>query len=73
MKYQYELACREAGVDEEKLRAIRRVFDTDRKRLKRENETMNNKNIQVFHISAADGFLNSRVSLSRTLTLKSIN
>ena len=54
MKYQYELACREAGVDEEKLRAIRRVFDTDRKRLKRENEMIEKENYQVFHMSAVE-------------------
>ena len=34
MIYKYEMACREAGLSEEKIREIDRVFDSDKKKLK---------------------------------------
>jgi hypothetical protein len=35
MIYEYELACKEAGLSEEKIKEIRRMFDAEKKRLKR--------------------------------------
>lgn len=38
MNYKYEMACKEAGMREEDIQALRREFDNDYKRLSRENE-----------------------------------
>ena len=38
MIYEYELACKEAGLSEEKIKEIRRMFDAEKKRLKRRKE-----------------------------------
>lgn len=38
MIYKYEMACKEAGLNEEQTKAIRRVFDREKKQLKRMNE-----------------------------------
>ena len=35
MIYKYEMACREAGLSEENIREIDRMFDADKKKLKR--------------------------------------
>lgn len=35
MIYEYELACKEAGLSEEKIKEIRRMFDAEKKKLKR--------------------------------------
>lgn len=35
MIYEYERACKEAGLSEEKIKEIRRMFDAEKKRLKR--------------------------------------
>lgn len=40
MIYKYEMACREAGLNEEQTKAIRQVFDREQKRLKRRNEAL---------------------------------
>ena len=48
MIYKYELACREAGMSEEKIKEIRKIFDDEKKRLKREREYMAIHNIGVF-------------------------
>lgn len=50
MIYKYELACKEAGLNKEEIAEIRKVFDTDRKKLKRENEIIEKANIQYFSI-----------------------
>ncbi len=38
MRIEYERACRQAGLSEEKIREIRKVFDTDYKQMKREQK-----------------------------------
>ena len=38
MIYEYELACKEAGLSEEKIKEIRRMFDAEKKKLKRRKE-----------------------------------
>ena len=38
MNYKYEMACKEAGMREEDIQALRREFDADYKRLSRENK-----------------------------------
>ena len=37
MNWQYEKACKEAGLSEDRIREIRRIFDNDKKKLMREN------------------------------------
>ncbi len=54
MIYKYEIACREAGLSEEKIREIRQLFDNDKKKLKRENESMQKNEITYFNIFAVD-------------------
>ena len=39
MRIEYERACKEAGVPEETVKAIRRIFDADKKRMKWEKKT----------------------------------
>ena len=41
MRIEYERACKEAGLPEEKIKEIRRVFDADYKKLKRKKATKN--------------------------------
>ena len=48
MIYKYEIACREAGLSEEQTAEIRKVFDNDKKRLKRENQRMVEEEILCF-------------------------
>lgn len=38
MRIEYERACKQAGLPEEKIREIRKMFDTDYKRVKREKQ-----------------------------------
>lgn len=52
MIYKYEIACKEAGLNEEKIVEIRKVFDNDKKRLKREKQRMEEKDIHCFSIDA---------------------
>ena len=52
MNWEYELACREAGMSEEEIRNTRKIFDADRKALKRENELIEQQKIIVFSIDA---------------------
>ena len=40
MRIEYERACREAGTPEETVKAIRRMFDLDYKKLKQEKKTL---------------------------------
>ncbi|MBO4834541.1 MAG: hypothetical protein J5483_00355 [Lachnospiraceae bacterium] len=40
MNWKYEKACVEAGMSEERIKELRKMFDADRKRLKRENRSM---------------------------------
>lgn len=35
MIYKYEIACKEAGLSEERIKEIRKIFDDDKKKLKR--------------------------------------
>lgn len=39
MRIDYERACKEAGLPEETVKAIRRIFDADKKRMKWEKKT----------------------------------
>lgn len=38
MIYQYEMACKEAGMSEEAIKELRKMFDTDYKHVKRQKE-----------------------------------
>ena len=40
MYWKYEVACKEAGMSEEEVKKIRRIFDDDRKRLKYKDRIM---------------------------------
>ncbi len=51
MIYKYEMACRDAGLSEEKTAEIRRFFDAEQKRLKRKKKAMERNNITWFSIS----------------------
>lgn len=46
MLYKYEIACKNAGLNQEQINEIRKVFDVDRRRLKRENVKMEQENIR---------------------------
>lgn len=54
MIYQYEMACKEAGMSEEAIAEIRRMFDADYKKLKRLNNKLNDEDdsLTIFHLSA---------------------
>ena len=54
MIYKYEIACKEAGLSEETTEEIRKVFEYDRKRLKREQQRMLDENIRCFSIDAVE-------------------
>lgn len=54
MIYKYEMACKEAGLSEEKVVEIRRMFDNDKKKLKRENERMEKENIRYFSMNQVE-------------------
>lgn len=54
MLYCYEKACREAGMEEEKIRELRRGFDADYKRLKRENAEKDKIGYSVILLSALE-------------------
>lgn len=54
MIYKYEIACKEAGLSEEKIKEIRKVFDDDKKKLKRENACMVKQEITYFNIFDVD-------------------
>lgn len=54
MIYKYEMACQEAGLSEEKIKEIRQIFDTDKKKLKRENEAMEKYGITYHNIFDVD-------------------
>lgn len=44
MIYKYEMACREAGLNEEQIKEIDRVFDADKKKLKRKKNAQEEEN-----------------------------
>lgn len=48
----YEKACREAGLSEEEIRKIRRVFDGEAKRNKRDREAKEKEGIVITHLEA---------------------
>lgn len=52
MIYKYEIACKEAGLNEEKIVEIRKIFDNDKKRLKREKQRMLEEDIRYFSVDA---------------------
>ena len=52
MIYKYEIACREAGLNEEKIAEIRKFFDTEQKKLKRLNEKMENSGLFTVSVNA---------------------
>ena len=54
MLFWYEKACQEAGMEEEKIRELRRGFDADYKRLKRENAEKDKIGYSVILLSALE-------------------
>ena len=54
MLYKYELACKEAGLSEEQTAEIRRFFDAEKKRLKRDKEAREKAGITFSYIQATD-------------------
>lgn len=54
MIYKYEIACREAGLSEEKTEEIRKFFDAEQKKLKRLNEKMENSGLFTVSVNAID-------------------
>lgn len=48
MRYEYEKACMEAGLSEEKTKEIRKFFDAESKRLKRQRKIRERHEIEVF-------------------------
>ena len=56
MIYQYEKACEEAGMNEDAIAEIRRMFDADYKRLKRLNQRLEDEEdeLTILHPPAAE-------------------
>lgn len=55
MDWKYEKACKEAGCSAEQIRQIRKVFDEDRKKLKRENAYLEKQKMEIFSLSKDTG------------------
>lgn len=55
MLYKYELACREAGLTEEKTKEIRQMFDTEYKRLKRRKQRQKKYGISAISVTDMSG------------------
>ena len=54
MIYKYEMACKEAGLSEEQTAEIRRFFDAEKKRLKRDKEVREEEGITFSYIVTSD-------------------
>lgn len=54
MIYKYEIACKEAGLSEEKTAEIRKFFDAEQKKLKRRNEALAKSNIYYVSVNALE-------------------
>lgn len=54
MIYKYELACKEAGLSEEQTAEIRRFFDAEQKRLRRDKDAREREDITFSYIQSAD-------------------
>lgn len=54
MIYKYEMACKEAGLSEEQTAEIRRFFDAEKKRMKRDKEAREEAGITFSYIQSAD-------------------
>ena len=54
MIYKYEMACKEAGLSEEQTAKIRRFFDAEKKRMKRDKEAREEAGITFSYIQSAD-------------------
>ena len=55
MIYKYEMACKEAGLSEEQTAEIRRFFDAEKKRLKRDKKTREVEGITFSYVTNSDG------------------
>lgn len=54
MIYKYEMACKEAGLSEEQTAEIRRFFDAEKKRMKRDKDAREEAGITFSYIQSAD-------------------
>ena len=54
MIYKYEMACKEAGLSEEQTAEIRRFFDAEKKRMKRDKAAREEAGITFSYIQSAD-------------------
>lgn len=54
MIYKYEIACKEAGLNKEQINEIRKVFDVDRRKLRREQDRMEQENIRFGSVDDID-------------------
>lgn len=54
MIYKYEIACKKAGLSEEKTAEIRKFFDAEQKKLKRLNERMESSGLFTVSVNAID-------------------
>lgn len=54
MIYKYEMACKEAGLSEEQTAEIRRFFDAEKKRLKRDKEVREEEGITFSYIVTSE-------------------
>ena len=50
MIYKYEMACKEAGLSEEQTAEIRRFFDAEKKRLKRDKKAREEEGITFSYV-----------------------
>ena len=57
MKYEYEQICKKSKLTEEETKNVRRVFNNDRRRLRRENEIIEQQEIVIVSIEGdMEGF-----------------
>jgi len=76
MIYKYEMACKEAGLSEEQTAEIRRFFDAEKKRLKRDKKAREEEGITFSYVvpseaeSEVSGDLESRDIIDENFDLE---
>ena len=78
MIYKYEMACKEAGLSEEQTAEIRRFFDAEKKRLKRDKKAREEEGITFSYVVTSEeeseeaGDLDSREIVDENYNLEEI-
>ena len=72
MIWNYEKACKEAGMEVEKVKELRRFFDMEKKKLKRENKVLEEKHVEYSLLSELEenGFRKAGLVEDRTVNVE---